>query len=297
MFPALFRIPVSWLPWTGDDAVFPIRMFGVMVILGFLAGTSLVGRRLEKRGVLGRQDAFDFCFYLLAAGIAGSRVLYVLQNFSDFRGHFFQVFAIWEGGLVWYGGFACATVFAFWWTWKRKLPVLVIMDAAAMGLTLSLAIGRWGCFCAGDDYGAKILAEDGSPIVLPEHAPWYAVQFPNPTDGWRYNYSETAPSFRAPHWLYPVQIFMSLSNFVVLGLLFVVSRLRVAIDRPGVIAASYLLLYPIARFVVEFWRGDEARGVDVMGSGLSFSQFFGIPIFLCGVALMRHALKRSHVAA
>ena len=297
MFPVLFRIPMSWFPGADADTVFPIRMFGVMVILGFLAGTWLIGRRLEKRNILERQDSFDFCFYLLATGIAGSRLLYVIQEFDRFRGKFFDVFKIWEGGLVWYGGFACATIFAFWFTAKRKLPVLVVTDATVMGLALALAVGRWGCFCAGDDYGAKLLAEDGSPIILPEHAPWYAVQFPSPADGWRYQYSETASSFRTPYWLHPVQIYMSLSNFIVLGLLFVVSRLRMALDRPGVVTASYLMLYPVARFVVEFWRGDADRGLDVMGSGLSFSQAFGIPVFLLGAALLRRSLRSAPRAA
>ena len=166
-----------------------------------------------------------------------------------------------------------------------------------MGLALSLAVGRWGCFCAGDDYGAKITAMDGSPLVLREHAPWYAVQFPNPSEGWRYQYTETAAAFRAPYWLHPVQIYMSISNFVVLGLLFAISKLRAAANRPGVITAGYLMLYPVARFIVEFWRGDVDRGVDVLGTGMSFSQAFGIPIFLAGVALLRYALKRPPLAA
>jgi phosphatidylglycerol:prolipoprotein diacylglycerol transferase len=303
MLPVLFRIPMSWTPWGDEGSYFPIRMFGVMVILGFLAGTWLVGRRLEKRGILERQESFDFCFYLLAMGIAGSRLLYVLQNFSDFKGKFFKVFAIWEGGLVWYGGFAAAAIFAFLWLNKRKLPVLQVTDAAALGLALALAIGRWGCFCAGDDYGAKILGPDGLPIESADAAPWYAVQFPlaegrGADSAWpHYEYGETpgpldAESFRAPYWLHPAQLYMSLSNFAVLGLLLAGSRLKWALGRPGFISALYLLIYPIGRFTVELWRGDLDRGTDVMGTGLSFSQAFGIPVFLCGIMLMRKVLSK-----
>ena len=300
MLPVLFRIPMSWTPWGDEDSYFPIRMFGVMVILGFLAGTWLVGKRLEKHRILDRQETFDFCFYLLASGIAGSRLLYVLQEFDQFRGKALKVFAIWEGGLVWYGGFAAAALFAFWWLAKRKLPVLQVTDAAALGLALALAIGRWGCFCAGDDYGAKILGPDGQPIVEAAKAPWYAVQFPHATaeSPWpHYDYTETPASFRAPFWLHPAQLYMSLSNFIVLALLFAVGRLKAALGRPGFITAGYLMLYPIARFTVEFWRGDEDRGTDVLGTGLSFSQAFGIPIFLCGVALMRSVVAKPPAAA
>jgi phosphatidylglycerol:prolipoprotein diacylglycerol transferase len=290
MFPVLFRIPLPW----GEDNWFPIRMFGVMVILGFLVGASIIGRRLRRQGVRESADAFDFCFYLLAVGILGSRVLYVLQNFDEFRGRFFRIFAIWEGGLVWYGGMAASTVFAFWWLWRRKKPVLVVADAAAIGTSIALAIGRWGCFCAGDDYGRKIVAEDGSPVVSAEHAPWYAVQFPSRSAGWRYEYGETPPSFRDPYWLHPVQLYMSIGNFVVFLALLVVARRA---KRPGIVAAAYLFLYPVNRFVVEYWRGDADRIDDVWGTGLSFSQVFGIPMVLLGIVVLRASLARIQDAA
>ena len=286
MFPVLFRIPLPW----GEDNYFPIRMFGVMVILGFLAGTYLVSRRLKRKGVMEPQDSFDFCFYLLAVGILGSRVMYIVQNFSEFQGKFFRIFAIWEGGLVWYGGMAASTLFAFAWLFKKKLPVMVCADAAAIGVSIGLAIGRWGCFFAGDDYGRKIVAPDGTPIQSADLAPWYAVQFPQHSASWRYAYSEAPSSFCAPYWVHPVQIYMSIGNLIVFLALLVVAKQA---KRPGIIAAWYLLLYPVNRFIVEFWRGDADRGVDVWGTGLSFSQMFGIPIVLLGIVVLRSSLSRT----
>jgi len=292
MFPVLFRIPMPWHDEHGETVYFPIRMFGVMVILGFLLGTWIVSRRLAKRKVMESQDAFDFCFYLLAVGILGSRVLYIVQNFEQFQGKFMSVFAIWQGGLVWYGGMAASTLFAFWWLWKKKLPVLPCADAAALGTSIALAVGRWGCFFAGDDYGKKILAPDGTPVESADHAPWYAVQFPNPGEGWRwrYQYSETPSSFRAPYWVHPVQIYMSIGNLIVfLALLLVAKQAK----RPGIVVAWYLFLYPVNRFIVEFWRGDADRGVYDNLGGMSFSQLFGIPMVLLGVVVLRIAISRS----
>jgi phosphatidylglycerol---prolipoprotein diacylglyceryl transferase len=298
MFPVLFRIPLPW----GENNYFPIRMFGVMVILGFLVGTWIVSRRLKRQGVMQPPDAFDFCFYLLAVGILGSRVLYILQNWEQFggKGQPWKVFAIWEGGLVWYGGMAASTLFAFWWLWRKKLPVLTVADAGALGTSIALAIGRWGCYFAGDDYGAKIKAPDGTPIESAAQAPWYAVQFPPRSAGWRYEYGETPTwpeNFRAPYWLHPVQIYMSIGNLIVfLALLVVAKRAR----RPGIIAAWYLFLYPVNRFIVEFWRGDADRGENVWGTQLSFSQLFGIPVMLLGIVVLRAALaspKTSSPAA
>jgi phosphatidylglycerol:prolipoprotein diacylglycerol transferase len=321
MWPVLFRIP---LPEFLGGGSFPIRMFGVMVILGFLAGTWIITRRLRKVGVVreGRgselatqtgtltsEDVFDFCFYLLAVGILGSRLMYVLQNFGDFRGKLLDVFKIWQGGLVWYGGFALSALFAFWWLWTRKLPVLKVTDAAALGLALALAIGRWGCFFAGDDYG-KVITEvrmtaegkpdldpDGrpyeDPVVDAAKAPWYAIQVPK-DQGWRTEFCETPWSFREPKWLHPVQLYMSFKNFVVLGALLVIARNA---RRTGILTASYLMLYPVARFTIEFWRGDVDRGVDVLGTGMSFSQFFGIFVFLAGVGVLRAVKSRPMDAA
>jgi phosphatidylglycerol---prolipoprotein diacylglyceryl transferase len=291
MFPVLVRIPLP--DFLSDDGYFPIRMFGVMVILGFLVGTWIVSKRLKRQGVMEPQDAFDFCFYMLAVGILGARLLYVFQNFHDFQGKFFSVFQIWKGGLVWYGGMAASTLFALWWLWRKKLPVLVCADAAALGASIALAIGRWGCFFAGDDYGKLITAEDGTPIQSAEMAPWYAVQFPrfDGTDAtWRYKYSEAPPSFREPNWVHPVQIYMSIGNLLVfLALLVVAKRAK----RPGIIAAAYLFLYPVNRFIVEFWRGDTDRGVEQMGTPLSFSQLFGIPMVLLGIVILRIALSKK----
>lgn len=321
MFPALFRIP---LPEFLGGGYFPIRMFGVMVILGFLAGTWIFVRRLRKVGLLREgasaspghltpEDAFDFCFYLLAVGILGSRLVYVFQNFGQFEGRGHEILYIWQGGLVWYGGFALSTLFAFWWLWRRKLPVLQITDAAALAVALGLAIGRWGCFCAGDDYGRIVMTaeigEDGKPVLDadgrpeevpvtdPAKAPWYAMRFPkggprvpeSEMIDWRYAYSETPAAFQTPYYVHPVQLYMSFKNLVVLGALLVIaSRSR----RTGVLTASYLLLYPAARFTVEFWRGDADRDDDFLGTGLSFSQAFGILPFLVGVGLLRHVRQR-----
>jgi phosphatidylglycerol---prolipoprotein diacylglyceryl transferase len=295
MFPVLFRIPLpDFLKGISEDGYFPIRMFGVMVILGFLLGTWIVSRRLKRQGIMEPQDTFDFCFYILAVGILGARVLYVLQNFGDFQGKPLDVFKIWKGGLVWYGGMAASTLFALWWLWRKKKPVLACADAAALGTSIALAIGRWGCFFAGDDYGKLITAPDGTPIESAEQAPWYAVQFPryepeHDDATWRYRYSEAPSNFRAPHWVHPVQIYMSIGNVIVfLALVLIARKTR----KPGIVAGWYLILYPVNRFIVEFWRGDEDRGVEQLGTPLSFSQLFGIPMVLLGIVILRMAASK-----
>ena len=307
MFPALFRIPIpDWFPEFLKPAggYFPIRMFGVMVILGFLAGTWVASRRLAKKKIMTSEETFDFCFYLLAMGILGSRLCYVFQNWGDFQGGFFRIFKIWEGGLVWYGGAALAALFAFWWLWKNKKPVLQVTDALALGVAIGLCIGRWGCFFAGDDYGDFIRMPDPADatqlvnVTDPALAPWYGVQFPKggpsvpPSElsDWRYVYSEVPRSHQTPYFIHPVQLYMSFKNLVIFGLLWLLARKA---RRPGVITAAYLMLYPVARFIVEFWRGDADRGIYKELGGLSFSQLFGLFPVLLGIMVLSHVRKTA----
>jgi phosphatidylglycerol:prolipoprotein diacylglycerol transferase len=80
---------------------------------------------------------------------------------------------------------------------------------------------------------------------------------------------------------------MSIGNLIVFAALLAIGRKA---KRPGIVAAWYLFLYPVNRFIVEFWRGDEDRLDNVWGSGLSFSQLFGIPMVLLGIIVLRIAL-------
>lgn len=302
MWPALFRIPIpDWFPdfLKPASGTFPIRMFGVMVILGFLAGTYVASKRLAKRKIMTSEETFDFCFYLLATGILGSRLCFVVQDwYSDperWKGRLFDIFKIWEGGLVWYGGMFLATVFAFWWLWKNKKPVLQVTDALALAVAIGLCVGRWGCFFVGDDYGRIIQDANGMAITDPAQVPWYAMQFPRggPDENWRYAFSETPLSHRAPYWVHPVQLYMSLKNLVIFGLLLWVARKA---TKSGVLTATYLFAYPVGRFIIEFWRGDEDRGVSA-ATGLSFSQVFGIVPILIGIMVLKHVRSKPEESA
>lgn len=264
MHPILFKIPLFGL--FGHEYL-PIYSYGVMVALGFLAGSWYVSRQAKAQGE-DPAKALDLVFYILIAAILGSRILHVLVAERE---RFFEnplyLFRIWEGGLVFYGGLIASLLVSVWFFRKHKLPALKFCDFFAPAIALGHAIGRQGCFLAGCCHGHPLLAQA-----------WYTITFP-------YNPDSLAPS-GVP--LYPTQLIESAAEFLIfLGLHWVLKRKKF----DGQVIALYLMLYALARFFIEFWRGDIDRGF-VFGGGLSTSQLIALIMFAIGAGF--YLYRRKH---
>jgi phosphatidylglycerol:prolipoprotein diacylglycerol transferase len=142
MHPILFEIPkIAFGNWIFGPI--PIRMYGLMVGIGFLLVIFLASRRARKEGI-DPDRIMDMGVYLMLAAIVGSRILYVLTNLHEFTANPFNVFAIWKGGLVFYGGLLAAIPVGFWYVRKHKLPVWKTADIMAPFIALGHAFGRLG---------------------------------------------------------------------------------------------------------------------------------------------------------
>jgi phosphatidylglycerol---prolipoprotein diacylglyceryl transferase len=149
-----------------------------------------------------------------------------------------------------YGGFIGALIAsAFFFRRHPQLPVWSTADLCGPAITLGQAIGRIGCLMAGDDYGR------------PTDRPW-AVTFTDP---------DAARIGGAPLGvpLHPVQLYESIVCLVLFAVLVRLGR-RKRFD--GEVILAYTSLYALARFGLEFFRGDADRGF-VFGGLLSTSQF------------------------
>jgi phosphatidylglycerol---prolipoprotein diacylglyceryl transferase len=203
-----------------------IQTFGLMFALAFLAAGALVWKRL---GEIGKpvEWAYEMAFAALIGGIVGSRVYFVVQNYSsvkhDLLGSLFS-----GSGLVWYGGaIGGALGVVLWAAWRRFLG-LALLDLAAPALALGYAIGRCGCQLSGDgDYGK------------PWNGPW-AMSYPH----------GTLPTDRTVH---PAPIYETLAMGLGAWLLW---QLRDRL-RAGVLFAIYLLYAGAERFLVEFIRRNH----------------------------------------
>ena len=267
MYPILFKIPLFGL--FGYDS-FPIYGYGVMVALGFLFGTWFVQREAKREGENPAQ-ALDLIFYILIAAILGSRLLFILTTDPSLLWkNPLSIFKIWEGGLVFYGGFIASVLVGLWYLRKHRLPMWKFFDFFAPAIALGHALGREGCFLAGCCYGRPLLFDT-----------WYAVIFP-------VNPSSLAPS-GIP--LYPTQLLESGGEFLIfLGLWWGLRHKKF----DGQIFAIYMMVYGLLRFLLEFLRGDPDRGF-VFGSTLSTSQFIAMILFALGLGLYLYRRKSVRV--
>ena len=209
-----------------------LQTFGLMFGLGFIAAGLVIARRF---GELGKPPdwAYEMTFSALVGGLVGSRVYFLVENWSDVKddlvGNLFS-----GSGLVWYGGAIGGAIAVIAWAWWRGLLGLALLDLAAVPLALGYAIGRVGCQLSGDgDYGK---AWDG---------PW-AMAYPD----------ATVPTDTPVH---PTPIYETLAMGLVAIVLW---RLRDRF-RPGILFALYLIFAGLERFLIEFLRrnGDSALGL------------------------------------
>ncbi len=265
MHPILFEIPrFEFGSWAIGPI--PIRLYGLMIGIGFLLGIWLASRRAKKEGI-DPDRIMDMGVYLLLAAIVGSRLLYVLVNLQEFRLNPLEAFAIWKGGLVFYGGLIGAAAAGIWYVRKYNLPVWKTADIIAPYIALGHMFGRFGCFFAGCCYGAPCASAVGITYADP-HA--------------------LAPLGVA---LYPTQLFEAGGELMNFLLLLTLSRFK---KFDGEIFWLYPALYSILRFVVEFFRGDVARGVW-FGGVISTSQIIAILAFCFSLFMFWRLGRRKQI--
>jgi phosphatidylglycerol:prolipoprotein diacylglycerol transferase len=266
MHPILFEIPKieigSWV-----IGPIPIRLYGLMIGIGFLLSVWLASRRAKKEGV-DPDRILDMGVYLLLAAIIGSRFLYVLTNLGEFARNPLDAFAIWKGGLVFYGGLLAAIPVGMWYVRKHKLPFWKTGDIVAPYIPLGHAFGRLGCFFAGCCFG--------DPCSGP-----LCIVFSDPRS--------LAP-LGVP--LYPTQLMEAGGEFMnFLLLLFVYPRRKF----DGQIFWLYPVFYAVLRFTVEFFRGDTARGL-YFGGVVSTSQIIAIGMFVVSLVMLWRLGKTAKAA-
>jgi phosphatidylglycerol:prolipoprotein diacylglycerol transferase len=271
LYPKLFTLP-EWLPWPLSG--FTLHTFGLMVLLGAVAAMKWVQYESKRRG-LNDEEIVGVAIEIFLAGLLGTRILFVMQNWDFFADKsWLSLINLREGGLVWYGGPLLALPVIY--LRLRNYPVhpLVICDIWAPGLAIGHSIGRLGCFFAGDDYGK----------IMPEET-WYTVTFHSPD-------ALLPDNFRGVP-LLPSQPAMFLGVFTIFCILVAV-RKKIA-HKPAALPALYFTLYPIHRFVIEqFFRGDEGAKSYVLPlvGELRTSAIISIVLFPLGLAAFAYFLRR-----
>jgi phosphatidylglycerol:prolipoprotein diacylglycerol transferase len=150
----LLEIPLH--SWFGIGWDIPIHGYGFMLFLAFIACTWLASVLARRQGIP-PELIQDLAIYLFVFGIIGARLTFVFQYFDKFQDNLLQIFAIWDGGLVFYGsvigglvGFILAHRVLFQ---KHKVSFFNLADVISPCLALGLALGRIGCLLNGCCYG------------------------------------------------------------------------------------------------------------------------------------------------
>ncbi len=250
MYPILFKIG----PLT-------LHTYGFFVAMGFLLALTWTHYESNRRN-LDPEIFHDLFFYVVVAALVGARFFYVILNLSYFRHDPLAALRLWEGGLVFYGGFLTAVPIFIWRIRRWQKPALEILDVAAPALVLAQAVGRLGCLAAGCCYG-KVCEHD------------FAITF---TDRLSH-----AP-LNQP--LYPTQIYHSLADLSIFLILVIISRRSM---QRGTLVVAYLLFYGVLRFTIEFWRGDP-RGFMV---GFSTSQWISAGLVTSGILLWLFKVRKE----
>ncbi len=242
----------------------PIHTYGFLIAMGFIVATQVMQYNARRSGI-DADKLQDLIFFGLVIGFIGARFFFVLTRFSYFMENPLDIFKVWEGGLVFYGGPIFTIPFIVWFSKKHKFPIWKTLDCLTPGLVVAHAFGRLGCLAAGCCYGRPTGTDFG--IVL--------------------NSELVDPAMRGIH-LHPTQIYESVSLFILFAGLMLLFKKR---KFDSQVSLVYLMTYPIIRSVIEIYRGDTIRGFIIDGV-LSTSQFISVIIFIGASIIMVKRLKQ-----
>lgn len=212
-----------------DLGIWQIRSYGLFVAIAILVGIWWSAREAERCG-LARSFVYDAAWVITLAGFAGARLWYAIFSEPEvFLQNPWEIFALWHGGISMHGALVAGTLAGAWWIGRHGLQFWRFGDAIAPGLILGQVVGQIACLLNGDTYGR------------PTDLPW-AIVFTHP---------QAMAPLGVP--LHPVQIYELLAY---LAVFLVVQRVARSSAPDGAVLLTYAGVYGIARFTMEFFRGD-----------------------------------------
>ncbi len=245
-----------------------VRWYGLMYLVGFVAGLVLGRHRARRRPDLGwtYRNIDDLLFYCVIGVVLGGRTGYVLfYKFADYASNPLSVFAVWEGGMSFHGGFLGVIIAMAVFAWRHGKTWLSVTDFLAPLVPPGLGFGRIGNFVNAELWGR------------PTDLPW-GVVFPNVDD-----------LARHPSQLYE----FALEGVVLFALLWWFSSK----PRPvGAVSGLFLVGYGSFRFLVEYTREPDAF-LGLLAAGLSMGQWLSLPMVAAGIGMLFWAYRRDAARA
>jgi phosphatidylglycerol---prolipoprotein diacylglyceryl transferase len=242
---------------------FKLASFGVMMVLALLAGLVVARKRAPAHGITAEQVA-DVSFWLILAGILGSRLFFVAQEYKYYFSHLNELLTVQFQGLTSFGGFIVGSLVAAYVCKRKGISPLTFLDVIAPAFLLGHAIGRIGCLLNGCCHGAP------AKIAFPFAA-----------------YSAENKQYNVP-----AQLYDSAMNIVAL---FVLLWLEKRYPRQGFAFGMMMILHGFARFIYEFFRAG-ASSTTIGGSPLTEGHVMALVIMVVG-AVFAFRNKKAVVEA
>lgn len=219
----------QYLFYIGD---FPIRAYGLVLSLSIILATG-VGYFLAKQDKRGYHvHLVDIGIYCGLAGLLGARLWDVFFfDWDYYSNHLTEILNVWQGGMAIQGGVILGVLIGVAYCKYHKIDILVMLDICAPAIVLGQGLGRCANLLNGDAFGAPTGSSFG--ILYPETTLAYHTYGAQP--------------------LWPAEVWEGQLDFVIFALLLLY---RAFPHAKGQAFALYVMLYSVARFFLEYLRGD-----------------------------------------
>ncbi len=242
-----------------------VRWYGIIITLGIILAFAYCAWRSRQEGI-DFDDLLDIGIFTIIFGVIGARAYYVLTSLDRYDS-FYDVIAIWEGGLAIYGAVIAGALTIWLVCRKKKLKTLKMMDATAPAVMIGQILGRWGNFCNGEAHGGVV--SEGNPLYFLRMG-----LYPHDIKG-VYGMAYVHPTF-----LY--ESVWNLIGFLIIHFLYKKKKFD------GQVLLMYLTWYGFGRMFIEGLRTDS-----LMVGVFRISQIVGFLCFAAGTTLLTVFLIRA----
>lgn len=237
-----------------------VHWYGLMYVVGISIG-AWVTQRIAGRMGADVESLWDLFPIAIFTGLAGGRLYFVVQDgFGDYLNNPGQIFALWDGGMAFFGAIMAVVATIIVFARVRGLSVWPMFDVISVFAVVGQIFGRIGNIVNGDVIGSATNAAWGTAYTHPD---------------------TFAPALGVPY--HPAAAYSILANVLLLGVLYAVYRRW---RYTGITFGTYLVGYSVTQFVIFFWRSNT-----ITAFGLKQAQLTAIVIGLIGAAILWYRFR------
>ena len=211
------------------------NLYGGLIAAGGIAGGAVALHAMKTAGIR-TAGIGKVLGPAVVAGLVGARLYHVATQWDYYKDHKGEIPKMWEGGMAIYGGLMAGTAVGAILAHKFHLPIAPLLDAAAIGLPIAQAVGRWGNYANQELFGTPTDKPWGLQVD-PEHRP---------------------AEYKDRNSFHPTFLYESLWNVGLAVGTFALSKTWKG-RPPGMLFATYVAGYAAGRFVIEGIRADQSK--------------------------------------